>query len=95
MNGKLRRRIKELIGGKKTYRKNKVELEFGETTRALRRTRNRVAKETGPETTVQKERRTYISPPAKSNTLSYRDWLKKTGKGATTATSMQYYRMKK
>ncbi len=92
---KLKRRIKELVGGKKTYRKNKVELELGKTTRALRRAKNRVAKETGPETTAQKERRTRVSSPVKASIPSYKEWLKKTGKGATARTSIQYDKMTK
>ena len=92
---KLKRRVKELVGGKKTYLKSKVEKEAGKIKRSLRRSKSRVAKETGPETTTQKNRRTRVSSPAKSSTPSYGDWLKKTGKGATAATSMQYHRMKK
>lgn len=92
---KLKRRVKELVGGKKTYRKSKVELETGKITRKLRRAKNRATAKpmVGTETNAQKERRTYISSPAKSSTPSYGDWLKKTGKGATAKTSMQYHRM--
>ena len=95
MPGKLKRRVKELIGGKKTYRKGRVELEAGKIKRSLRRAKSRVKKETGPETNAQKERRTRVSSPAKSSTPSYGDWLKKTGKGATAATIRQYGQMKK
>lgn len=91
---KLRRRVKELIGGKKTYHKSRAELESGKSIRALRRAKSRVAKETGPETTIQKEKRTYLNPSAgKSSVLSYKDWLKRTGKGATARTSVQYHKM--
>lgn len=94
---KLRRRVKEVIGGKKTYRKSRFEKELGAITRKLRRTKSRIAKEvgSGPETNAQKERRTYIGSPAKKSIPSYADWLKRTGKGATAATNMQYYRMTK
>jgi hypothetical protein len=92
---KLKRRVKELIGGKKTYKKGKIELETGKIKRSLRRAKSRVAKETGPETNAQKEQRTRVSSPAKSSTPSYGDWLKQTGRGATAATSVQYHRMKK
>lgn len=92
--GKLRRRIKELVGGKKTYRKSKIELETGKIKRALRRVKSRVAKETGPTTKSQKER-TRVSSPVKERTPSYREWLNKKGFGATAHTSVQYQRMKK
>ncbi|KKM25048.1 hypothetical protein LCGC14_1598850 [marine sediment metagenome] len=95
MPGKLKRRVKELIGGRKTYQKSKIELETGRIKRSLRRSKNRVAKETGLETTAQKERRTRISSPAKKSTPSYGDWLKQTGKGATAATSIQYGKLKR
>lgn len=92
---KLKRRVKELIGGKKTYQKSKIELEAGKIKRSLRRAKSRVKKETGPETNAQKERRTRVGPPVKSSVPSYGDWLKQTGRGATARTSMQYHRMKK
>lgn len=94
--GKLKRRVKELIGGKKTYQKSKVELEVGKIKRSLRRVKSRVAKETGPETTAQKERRTRVSSPAKNKVpSSYGEWLRKTGRGATAATSVEYHKLTK
>lgn len=94
---KLRRKVKELVGGRKTYLKSKAELEAGAISRSLRRAKNQAAKATPPkkETSAQKDRRTYISPSTNPSTLSYGEWLNKTGKGATAATSMQYYKMKK
>jgi hypothetical protein len=95
---KLKRRVKELVGGSKTYQKGHVELKAGEATRKLRRAKNRAAAKpmVGKETNAQKERRTRVSTQtSRSSTPSYGDWLKKTGKGATAATSMQYQRMKR
>jgi hypothetical protein len=89
---KLRRRIKELVGGSKTYRKGRVELKAGEATRTLRRAKNRAAAKpmVGKETNAQKERRTHVDyVPAKKSTPSYGDWLKQ------TASAMQYQRMKR
>ncbi|KKN59418.1 hypothetical protein LCGC14_0542530 [marine sediment metagenome] len=91
---KLRRRIKELIGGKKTYQKSKLELELGKITRSLRRAKSRVAKETGPETLAQKERRTQVSLPAKSSIPSFKEWQAKTGKGITAVTLAEYRRFR-
>ncbi len=95
MPGKLKRWVKEAIGGKKTYRKSKIELETGRIKRSLRRAKSRVTKETGPETNAQKERRTRVSSPAKSSTPSYAEWLKQTGKGATAKTSVEYGKLKR
>ncbi len=99
---KLRRRIKELIGGKKTYLKSDYEKNVEELSMALRRAKNRVAKETGqdfvltkPENLAQKERRTRINSTVKASFPSYKKWLEQTNKGATAKSSIEYYKMKK
>ena len=92
--GKIKRTAKELVGGKKTYRKGKLETDLGKITRATRRAKNRVAKESGDLkglTKQAKERRTRLGTSKTiSGKLSYKDWMKKHGKGATAATSKQY-----
>ncbi len=92
--GKIKRTVKEAIGGKKTYRKSKLEIELGKITRATRRSKNRIAKESGDLkglTKAAKERRTRLGPSeTTSSKLSYKDWMKKHGKGATSATIKQY-----
>ncbi len=89
LKSKLRRRIKEVIGGKNTYRKGEIELKAGEATRKIRRVKNRAAAKpmVGKETIVQKKQQ--------DSTPSYLEWLEQTGKGATARTASQYSRMKK
>ncbi len=97
--GKIKRYVKEAVGGKKTYRKGKLELELGKITRATRRAKNRATKELGDTTGLTKaakERRTRIGPSeTTSSKLSYKDWMKKHGKGATAATTKQYQQYNK
>lgn len=92
--GKIKRYVKEAVGGKKTYRKSKLETELGKITRATRRSKNRIAKELGDTTGLTKrakERRTRLGPSETTNSkLSYKDWMKKHGKGATAATHKQW-----
>ena len=95
MAGKFKRRVKELIGGKKTYRKSELELGLGKIKRSLRRAKSRVKKETGEDTVAVNKRQDNASYSTKRSVPSYGKWLKKTGKGATAATMGQYRRMKK
>ena len=86
-------KLKELYGGKKTYRKSKLELGLGEITRKLRRTKDRIAKETGPKTdTLTLKRPLSSTGRSSSSTPSYSAWRKEKGYGVTAATSRMYRR---
>ena len=88
-------KLKELYDGKKTYRKSKLELGLGEITRKLRRSKHRIAKETGPKTDTLTLKRPLSSTGRSSSTPSYSAWRKEKGYGVTAATSRMYRRAMK
>ena len=94
MAGRLRRKAKELIGGRKTHLRSKDEEQKFQNKLTLRRRKNRQKKllEKG-KNLLSGKNVSASSKQTKSKSMpTYAEWLKRKGFGATAATLRQYNR---